>query len=118
MVRLAFIPGGIQSGLMTFTLRQKTPSSPILLFIAKNDIPFKIFPNPILNQSIKIHSGNEFLDKEVIVRIYDLKGNMLYTDTKMGGTFTVKPEKNLNPGIYLVKLRNQNQIFVEKIVIQ
>jgi photosystem II stability/assembly factor-like uncharacterized protein len=89
-----------------------------IALLAKNDVPFKIFPNPILNQSIKIYSGNEITDKEVIVRIYDLKGNVLYTDTRMGGTFTVKPEKYLNPGIYLVKLRNQNQIFVEKIVIQ
>jgi hypothetical protein len=89
-----------------------------IALLEKNDVPFKIFPNPILNQSIKIHSGNEITDKEVIVRIYDLKGNVLYTDTRMGGTFTVEPEKYLNPGIYLVKLRNQNQIFVEKIVIQ
>jgi photosystem II stability/assembly factor-like uncharacterized protein len=87
-------------------------------FVTINDIPFKIFPNPIQDQIINIHSGNEFLDKEVIVRIYDLKGNILYADTKIGGNFTVKPEKYLNPGIYLFKLLNQNQIFVEKIVLQ
>jgi photosystem II stability/assembly factor-like uncharacterized protein len=83
-----------------------------------NHKPFTIFPNPILNRSFKVYTGNEFLGKEVFIQIFDLKGNLLYASTGIGNNYTVTPEDLVNPGIYLVKFRKENQLYVEKIVIR
>ncbi len=83
-----------------------------------SDDSFTIYPNPIRNNSFTVYSGNELPGKEVSIQIFNLEGNLLYTATESGNVFTVTTENCNNPGIYLVKLRNENRVINRKILIQ
>lgn len=73
----------------------------------------KIYPNPASNK-IFIHAGNFVCQK---IEILDLAGNSVLIDSKPNYPETILPV-NLKDGLYIIKLSNENQYHLEKIVIQ
>ena len=83
-----------------------------------NYLLFSVYPNPF-NPSIKI----EYMLNQIYfidISILDLKGRLvdnLFSGNKMKGEHSIvwEPHSNLSSGVYLLRLKYDNQMFIEKI---
>jgi hypothetical protein len=84
----------------------------ILMFSNKKDI--EIFPNPAIDK-ITIHSpGSRIFE----VEIYDLTGACLYRNLNTGSNRIELDTDKLPKGMYVLKVRNEQDTISRKIVIQ
>jgi len=84
--------------------------------ITNNDLKWNIFPNPIkevLNiQSITPNTSNV----ETEVRIFDTYGHILFLgNSSLSSNFQINTS-NWSPGIYIIEIKNGNNIMTRKIV--
>lgn len=83
------------------------------LYVVKNNIEgFKMYPNPVSNGQVNITS-NSWVDKQV--EIYNLNGQQVYNNiVKHKETLDIN---NLNKGIYLVRIIEEDKIATRKLVV-
>ena len=75
----------------------------------------KIYPNPSENGVINIDFNTKINDEETSVEIIDLQGKVIFSVAKnTNSSLTIS---NLISGFYTVKIKNEGQLQVEKIVI-
>lgn len=77
---------------------------------------FSIYPNPTQNDFI-LHNTNNF-NTDVFVSVYDILGKELVSSIKANGNFNNISLKDFSPGLYIVKITNEeNQVLhTEKII--
>ena len=99
--------------------------SPIISVFADRSInELILFPNPALSNSmIQMRVPQKLTGKEILVIVYDILGNELYSKVIVSGfigdTVTaVDPGSNLKPGIYTVTGTNGNILYQQKLIIQ
>lgn len=73
---------------------------------------FSIYPNPS-NDFITITSTNN--QEEIVVNIFDISGKQILKNSLVKNKIDVS---NLNPGVYIIKLSQNNKIENRKLVIQ
>jgi hypothetical protein len=105
--------GGGTEGSFTLTLTDKiiTPTNEIY----NNDNNIALFPQPA-HESITIR--NEKANKNIEVKIYNLSGQVLQEKTfyHLDGNALTLDIEGLAPGIYLLKIKNDDQISVLKFI--
>jgi hypothetical protein len=81
-------------------------------------IHFSIFPNPT-HDNFKISWENPLLEDEIEISIIDITGKVVFKTIKNTNKFNtnIKTEE-LEPGLYLVKLRSGSMIGSKKLIIQ
>lgn len=91
----------------------REPSSNKSLGVVKNQIEgFNVYPNPVRDGIISITSENS-LEKYVV--IYSILGSVVYQKTvRANETINVK---NLNTGLYLIQVKEDDKVSVRKILI-
>ena len=83
------------------------------LSVVKNNIEgFNMYPNPVSNGQLNITSNN-WADKEV--EIYSMNGQQMYS--KVLKNKEVLDIHNLNKGIYLVRIIEEDKIATRKLVV-
>lgn len=75
----------------------------------------QIFPNPVSNGRIYISTDQNSNSREV--EIYDMLGKKVYEITLYGNNKEINIS-NLNPGIYLIKVKENNTSATRKLVIK
>ncbi len=74
--------------------------------------PFKIYPNPSINGIFNI----SFNDKKIDIMLTDINGNIVFFKTKIFNNCTLKTK--LSSGIYFIKLISNNDIYIDKLIVQ
>jgi len=70
--------------------------------ITDSKLDFKLYPNPA-REFCKIEVSEEWIDKELIYNLFDLKGKLL-AEGKIESTITEINTHELNHGIYMLRL--------------
>ena len=102
------ILGNLSGGIAYFssnTLSNDTTISSTMLM--KEHYTCNIYPNPT-NKNFKLTSNQNGM-----IKIYNLLGNILYTEVKKEQTISINTNK-LKKGIYIVELNNN----IQKLVIE
>ena len=87
-------------------------NNPTLSVPSYNEIPQpKIYPNPTKN-SILIHLENSI---ETQVKLYDLTGKIMFSETLKSDVISIDLS-NYASGIYLIAIRNQQTVSIQKVV--
>jgi hypothetical protein len=89
-------------------------STPVIDFENKQTT-LKIFPNPVTGESFTIQSIS-ISGKKSMLKIFDITGNLVYSDFMEGENITLNSNLFSNTGIYFVQIICNNQINTEKIV--
>ena len=89
-------------------------STPVIDFENKQ-ATLKIFPNPVTGESFTIQSIS-ISGKKSMLKIFDITGNLVYSDFMEGENITLNSNLFSNTGIYFVQIICNNQINTEKIV--
>jgi hypothetical protein len=88
--------------------------TPVIDFETKQ-AKLKIFPNPVTGESFTIQSVS-ISGKKSQLKIFDVTGNLMYSDFMEGENITLNSNLFSNAGIYFVQIMSYNQIKTEKIV--
>ena len=124
-----FDPDGLDNGDYTITYTYTDPNTGctnICQFIITIDIQVNIIDNT--NSAISVYpnpNNGKFsvvfnnIEGKVTYGIYDAKGSVVITEEVYTSGNTVRDfDLKLVPGVYYIKMTNDNNTFVEKIVIQ
>ncbi|HHB52740.1 MAG TPA: T9SS type A sorting domain-containing protein [Saprospiraceae bacterium] len=84
-------------------------------FVAKEDFPFVLFPNPT-NGNFTIHFKNSM--KNLTVEIYSISGQLVSTYKDITTLNTAEIPFDGSPGIYFVKVSDGQRAVVRKLVVQ
>jgi hypothetical protein len=95
-----------------------TYSTILAINLSVSDISFGIFPNPSNGESITLEIKT--VEKEVLVVVYDMIGNELFsknaTMENTGNTY-LDPSNKLLPGNYIITVSSDKQICRQKLII-
>lgn len=85
------------------------------LNLPKNE--FKIFPNPIQGgQFLEIRTGSEWTGTSLIFEIIDTAGKLIQSKEM---TWAQRINfKDVSPGIYFIKVRAENEVYIEKVIVK
>lgn len=75
---------------------------------------FSIFPNPFNNYLII--TKENLKSENIEISIKDITGEVIYNDNKIIDVQYILNLSDINSGIYFLEIKNNNKIFVEKIV--
>lgn len=81
----------------------------------EKELNISIYPNPVTNL-LTIELEKE-LSKDLIIELYDVSGKLILSNKAEGSLQTLNL-KNLNTGVYLVKVSNGNRNVVKRIIKQ
>jgi len=79
--------------------------------VAPNEIA--IYPNPAANKSFYIKTGSEWLNKDILVRVYSMDGRIIVNNAvhqQQAGVIEIKLSSAITPGIYIVQLNDRPAI--------
>ena len=82
---------------------------------ADNFLLFSAYPNPF-NPSITFDINNHYISNNLMITVYSLAGQSIYSDT-YNGEAIIWDASNYDSGIYLVKFHNQNFSLTKKITL-
>ncbi|WP_299836626.1 endonuclease [uncultured Tenacibaculum sp.] len=74
----------------------------------------KVFPNPSISGNVSIYSNEVGINE---IKVYSILGKEIYSKNNpvfQNQTFTVR---NLNSGIYLLKIKNNNKYTTKKVIV-
>jgi hypothetical protein len=91
-------------------------STPVIDFENKQ-ATLKIFPNPVTGESFTIQNVSTS-GKKSMLKIFDITGNLVYSDFIENKDLTLSPNQFSNAGVYIVQIISNNQIYTGKIIIQ
>lgn len=74
-----------------------------------------IYPNPF-NKQINIDLTGVPLKKELQVRLYDLKGRLLFDRYFSNPLIKIQPDNKISTGIYLLEIYNGNKRIIKKVI--
>ncbi len=74
-----------------------------------------VYPNPTSDQlNVKLPLSQN--SSPATLNLYGIKGNLIHQEQFHGSSIIVLSALNLSPGIYLVKVKTENQVYTRKIV--
>ncbi|SNR16095.1 endonuclease [Tenacibaculum jejuense] len=74
----------------------------------------RIFPNPSLNGNVTILSNEQGINE---IKVYSILGKEVYTKKNPNFENKAFAIKDLNSGIYLLKIKNKNTLITKKIIV-
>jgi hypothetical protein len=83
----------------------------------------EVFPNPSHGENLNLKlSGSDFVNKEVLIVVYDMQGKQYYSKVILTGqsgdiVHAIDPENGLAPGVYLITASSDNAIYKQKVII-
>ncbi len=83
---------------------------------------FNLVPNPTLNGQFSVVLDPSLINKEVLVVVYDVKGEESYSKVIINGSagssiLVTDPARSLAPGIYIVTASSADKLFMQKLVV-
>jgi hypothetical protein len=77
-----------------------------------------LYPNPA-NEKVTIKFDAAWMHKDINVEILDVKGSVVYaTKTKVNTDKMIVDIRNLNIGLYVIKVRSEGAVYFNKISVQ
>jgi hypothetical protein len=74
-----------------------------------------VYPNPTSDQlNVKLPLSQN--SSPATLNLYGINGNLIHQEQFHGSSIIVLSALNLSPGIYLVKVKTENQVYTRKIV--
>lgn len=81
--------------------------------VSEANFQFTIFPNPAKSE-VSVQLSKQC--KYGMISIYDLSGQLIKNDKILNSKFTTLDIENLNPGIYFIKIMDENYSAVKKLI--
>ena len=83
-----------------------------------NQILFAIFPNPTGDANQIILQFSEAQKQIIDVELLDILGNQMYMSSiNIGDQSTTIPVDNLCSGMYMIRVRMNNEVYMEKVIV-
>ena len=101
-----------------------TYSKSIHIFIDKqSEFSFEVFPNPISKNDNLFISVNVDKNEEILVVVYDLLGNLLYSkvifeNISENTVIAIDPHKRLPVGTYIIIGTSNDKVYKKKLIIK
>jgi endo-1,4-beta-xylanase len=109
LVTAAALDGSGRKDTLHITVSKRLPSG-----VSETGFEFlRIYPNPVTNGSFTI-SG---LSETKKIQVFNLSGNMLAEFDRLNQS-SIKLSLSLDPGIYLLKLSNEKNTILKKLVVE
>lgn len=83
----------------------------------ENRFDFIAFPNPNTGHLLSIRINSD-LHSNVDVEIYDVKGKLVHQEIGVNDRLDVSFKKELESGTYIIKVRSNNQLLIQKLIVQ
>ena len=97
-----------------FTIQVKSP----LAIQSKEFFAFTISPNPTGESEQFLVRFAESPHQDVSIELLDILGSVHYSNTLQSGSESCTiPVQGLSSGMYLIRLRMNNQVFIEKLIV-
>ncbi|MCI5054635.1 MAG: T9SS type A sorting domain-containing protein, partial [Flavobacteriales bacterium] len=89
---------------------------------SNDNITFTVFPNPLQEGPITVHS-NAFDNKEVLIVVQDVSGKEYFSKVYMQNhseeiNIAIDPRQKLSPGIYIITGTSDNAIMRQRVVVK
>ena len=79
---------------------------------------FSIFPNPTGDANQIILQFSEAQKQHIDVELLDILGNQMYRSSlNIGDQSTIIPIHNLCSGMYMIRVRMNNEVYMEKVIV-
>jgi hypothetical protein len=79
---------------------------------------FSIFPNPTGDANQIILQFSEAQKQQIDVELLDILGNQIYRSSlSVGDQSTTIPVHNLCSGMYMIRVRMNNEVYMEKVIV-
>ena len=72
-----------------------------------------VYPNPVTGSSLFIRTGNTLIDKDMLIRMYSVNGDMVMSKrVRQGqsGLIEIKLTSTLSSGVYLIQLDDKHTV--------
>ena len=116
ILRLTFVDGWPRLS-RGFTFANCGASDIEIYSVSDKDQFLNIFPNPAENSLFSVKLPDEFMHETVTLEICSLDGKQLYSK-KYSAVQSIQPDLSLRKGIYMVKVKNGNKVYTQKLAIQ
>ena len=79
---------------------------------------FSFYPNPTGDANQIILQFSEAQKQHIDVELLDILGNQMYmTSINVGDQSTTIPIHNLCAGMYMIRVRMNNEVYMEKVIV-
>ena len=83
-----------------------------------NQTLFAIYPNPTGDANQIILQFSEAQKQQIDVELLDILGNQMYRSSlSVGDQSTTIPVHNLCSGMYMIRVRMNNEVYIEKVIV-
>ncbi len=81
-------------------------------------VDFKVYPNPVTDGNLTIDLGNLIPSNDTEIRIIDITGKLVYSNDAVKTNRINIALGNLDKGTYIVRVQNNNDVSIQKVVLQ
>jgi len=74
----------------------------------------KVYPNPVSNEQLKVELPSSTAAE---IRIYNINGQLMDTQSSKGGKLTSVDVRNLPAGSYFLRVEQDKQVFTQKVTV-
>ena len=83
-----------------------------------SSVPYSIFPNPTGDAHQIILQFSEVQKQHIDIELLDLLGNQMYQSSlNIGDQSTTIPIHNLCSGMYMIRIHMNNEVYMEKVIV-
>jgi hypothetical protein len=83
-----------------------------------NQTLFAIYPNPTGDANQIIRQFSEAQKHNINVELLDILGNQIYRSSlNIGDQSTTIPVQNLSSGMHMIRVRMNNEVYMEKVIV-
>ena len=104
----------LDAKLLSFDSGQWTNGLSTSLNELEEENPFKVFPNPFSKNVSILFVKDEKFD----ISLYDVSGELILQRIQSSGRLLRIEDLNLKEGFYFLKISNNNNVWLEKLVLQ
>ena len=102
---------GILNNLSTTTTATASPT--IINIDETASSQTMVYPNPVTGSSFFIRTGNSLIDKDMLIRMYSVNGDMVmskWVRQVQSGLIEIKLTSTLSSGVYLIQLDDKHTV--------
>jgi hypothetical protein len=82
-----------------------------------------VYPNPVSNGIIKITAGGDWKDKEIVVSVISISGQLVYSEQiqlsgNFSGEISIRVSELINPGLYILSVKGDHLFQCKKLIIR
>jgi hypothetical protein len=117
---IAVIPG---ANLIPFSANNARMSDITEVQAPSDQLVFNIYPNPNLGKEIHVQMSNLLPEQTLFITMMQISGQEVYSSnasTDINGQIdiSIKPDIQLNPGVYILSVKSQNDNWHKRIIVQ